>query len=81
MGEMRGRRGVVVTFASTFDALEAERLCGRAGVPGRLIPTPSHLSAECGLAWRLPPDAASRSAFERAVVGAVVPAAFVEVLG
>lgn len=78
---MRGaaRRGpeprVVATFASTFDALEAERLCQAAGVPGRIIPLPATIAADCGLAWSMPVAPEVSAAFEAALAGRVVPAA------
>lgn len=66
----------VVSFASTHDAMRAELACMQAKVPGRIIPTPVQIHADCGLAWKMPLDA--RTAFERAVVGAVEPAGYYE---
>lgn len=63
----------VVSFTSTFDAMEAERLCQQAGVPGRIIPLPVEIAAECGLAWSMPPDDETRAAFLAAVEGHLVP--------
>ena len=61
-------RGVftVVTFKSTFDAIEAERLCKEHEVPGRIIPLPTQVSADCGLAWRMPPTPDARADDEEA---------------
>ncbi len=73
-----GRAWTVATFPSTFDALEAERLCGGAGVAGRLVPTPTWITAECGLAWRMPAAPGARERFERAVAGRVRVAAWFE---
>ncbi len=56
---------LVITFASTFDAMDAEEKCRESGVPGRLIPLPPDIRADCGLAWRMPPEAGE--AFDRAV--------------
>lgn len=45
---------LVVTFASTHDAMAAERSLLEQGVAGRIIPTPVAISSECGLAWKSP---------------------------
>ncbi|WP_058270625.1 DUF3343 domain-containing protein [Olsenella massiliensis] len=54
----------VAAFDSTHEALEAERICRERGVAGRLIPTPTAIRADCGLAWAMPPEA--RGDFEEA---------------
>ena len=41
----------VVTFASTADAMAMEAAAREHGIPGRIIPLPSQISAGCGLAW------------------------------
>ena len=46
----------VFAFSTTTAALQAERLLGEAGLPGRLIPLPPQISAGCGLAWAMPPE-------------------------
>ena len=73
---MKSEPCIVVTFASTFDALEVERRCRAASVPGRIIPTPPEIDATCGLAWRLPADDAARDVFDRVLDGAVHPAGY-----
>lgn len=47
---------LVVTFSTTTAAMEMERYCLANGVPGRLIPTPRQITADCGLAWSAPPE-------------------------
>ena len=47
-------KSLVVTFASTHDAMTAESALMARGVPGRIIPTPTVVTAECGLAWKSP---------------------------
>ncbi|MDR2586980.1 MAG: DUF3343 domain-containing protein [Coriobacteriales bacterium] len=44
----------VVVFASTSDAIAMESGCHAAGVAGRLIPVPTEIAADCGLAWCSP---------------------------
>ena len=48
---------LVVTFSTTTAAMEMERYCLANGIPGRLIPTPRQITADCGLAWSAPPEA------------------------
>ncbi|MDY5612994.1 DUF3343 domain-containing protein [Dysosmobacter sp.] len=56
----------VVTFRTTAAAMEMERTCKAAGVPGRLIPVPRTITAGCGMCWAAPPSA--REAVEELVV-------------
>nr|WP_283171769.1 DUF3343 domain-containing protein [Curtanaerobium respiraculi] len=55
---------VVVTFASTADAIAMESDAQAYGLPGRIVPVPSEIDAGCGLAWCC--DAADR---EKLVAG------------
>ena len=47
----------VVAFRTTTDALAMEAYCGAHGVPGRLIPLPTIISAGCGMCWSAPAEA------------------------
>lgn len=49
---------LVITFPTTSAAMAMEKLCKEQGLPGRLIPTPRELTADCGMAWCAPPEAA-----------------------
>ena len=64
---------LVVSFRTAAAAMEMERCCLAAGLPGRLIPTPRQITADCGLAWSAPPvaEAALRQA---AAAGRIEPA-------
>lgn len=42
---------LVITFYTTTDAMAAEQLCRERGLPGRMIPVPGSITADCGLAW------------------------------
>ena len=44
----------VVAFHTTTDALAMETYCAERGVPGRLIPLPTIISAGCGMCWSAP---------------------------
>ncbi len=48
----RKRPFAVIAFASTEQALAAEAMFTQSGLPGRMIPIPSQISAGCGLAWK-----------------------------
>ena len=55
---------VVFTFDTTTDSLAFEKICREAGLPERLAPLPSTISAGCGYAWVAP--IASRQDIESA---------------
>ena len=52
----RKRPFAVIAFASTEQALAAEAMFTQSGLPGRMIPIPSQISAGCGLAWKAEPE-------------------------
>ena len=43
---------LVVSFYTTSAAMETEKRCRANGLPGKLIPVPRHITADCGYAWR-----------------------------
>lgn len=60
-----GERCLVVTFASTHDAISAEKALDACGVEGRIIPTPVAVTSDCGLSWKSP--LAEKDALEEAL--------------
>lgn len=44
-------RKLILTFHTTTAAIAMESLCQRRGIPGRLIPVPREITANCGMAW------------------------------
>ncbi len=42
----------VALLYSTSIAIRAEKICKKAGLKVKLIPTPRHLSSDCGIALR-----------------------------
>ena len=48
---------VIFTFHTTAAAMATEKLCAERGLPGRLIPAPRSITADCGIAWAAPPAA------------------------
>ena len=51
---------LVITFHTTAAAMAMEKLCKVEHIPGRLIPVPRELTADCGMAWCAPVEAAAR---------------------
>jgi len=66
----------VILVHTTSHAIQAEKVLMRAGLEVKLIPTPRHLSSDCGSALRIPLD--RREACEEALRRAGVPLARVE---
>ncbi|MCY3023168.1 MAG: DUF3343 domain-containing protein [Planctomycetota bacterium] len=60
----------VVLFHTTSAAMRAEKTLLRAGLTVKLVPTPRHLSSDCGIALRFdwPAAAAARKLLEEANV-------------
>ena len=48
---IRKQQRVVFTFHTTTDAMAMESLCITRQLPGRMIPGPGAITADCGLAW------------------------------
>ena len=46
---------LVVAFYTTTAAMAMEQACREAGLPGRMIPVPAEITADCGLAWYVDP--------------------------
>ncbi len=50
----------VITFDTTAAAMAMEKLCLARGLPGRLIPVPRAITANCGVAWSAPSEEQER---------------------
>ncbi|MBR4195008.1 MAG: DUF3343 domain-containing protein [Oscillospiraceae bacterium] len=75
----QARLTLILSFHTTAAAMETERVCAAAGIPGRLLPAPRQLTADCGIAWAS--DPADRPRLEAlASEGAIEPATFDELL-
>ncbi len=48
---------LVITFHTTTAAMAMEAACMEAKLPGRLIPVPREITADCGMAWCAPLEA------------------------
>ena len=47
---------LVITFATTTQAMAVEKYCMDNGLPGRIIPVPREITAGCGLGWKAAPE-------------------------
>ena len=47
---------LIITFATTTQAMAMESFCTRENLPGRLIPVPREITAGCGLSWKARPE-------------------------
>ena len=56
---------LVITFATTTQAMAMEKFCQTQGLPGRLIPVRREITAGCGLSWKA--DPADKDALESAL--------------
>lgn len=56
---------LIITFHTTTDSMAFEKYCQTNGLPGRLIPVPTSITAGCGMAWMA--DPADRPALENAI--------------
>ncbi len=45
---------LLVTFHTTAGAMAMEKYCKAQEAPGRLIPVPRSITADCGLCWMAP---------------------------
>ena len=51
---------LIITFATTTQAMAMEKFCILQGLPGRLIPVPREITAGCGLSWKALPEEKDR---------------------
>ena len=47
---------LIITFATTTQAMAMEKFCTQQNLPGRLIPVPREITAGCGLSWKAQPE-------------------------
>ena len=58
---------LIITFATTTQAMAMEKFCAEQGLPGRLIPVPREITAGCGLSWKADPS--QKDQLEAALTG------------
>ena len=47
---------LIITFATTTQAMAMEKFCMENNLPGRIIPVPREITAGCGLSWKAKPE-------------------------
>ena len=52
---LKKKLSLILTFATTTQAMAVESYCHRQGLPGRLIPVPREITAGCGMSWKADP--------------------------
>lgn len=52
---LQKKKWLLLTFYTTAGVMVMERVCGENGLPGRIVPVPRSITADCGLAWRCEP--------------------------
>ena len=53
---LKKRPALIITFATTTQAMAMEKFCIQQNLPGRLIPVPREITAGCGLSWKAQPE-------------------------
>ena len=53
---LKKKPALIITFATTTQAMAMESFCTRENLPGRLIPVPREITAGCGLSWKAQPE-------------------------
>lgn len=53
---LQKRNWLLLTFFTTAGVMAMEQACHEAGLPGRIVPVPRSITADCGLAWRCEPS-------------------------
>ena len=52
----RKKPTLIITFATTTQAMAMEKICMEHNLPGRIIPVPREITAGCGLSWKAKPE-------------------------
>ena len=46
-------KSLIVTFFSSSEAIATEKICNKLGLGGRIITTPRHITADCGMSFTI----------------------------
>ena len=57
---LKKKPALIITFATTTQAMAMEKFCAQQNLPGRLIPVPREITAGCGLSWKAQPEEKDR---------------------
>ena len=47
------KKSLIVTYHSSTEAIATEKICNKAGIGGRIITTPRHITADCGMSFSI----------------------------
>ena len=47
------KRSLIVTYFTSTEAIATEKICNKAGIGGRIITTPRHITADCGMSFSI----------------------------
>ena len=47
------KRSIIVTYFSSTEAIATEKICNKEGIGGRIITTPRHITADCGMSFSI----------------------------
>ena len=47
------KKSLIVTYFTSSEAIATEMICNKAGIGGRIITTPRHITADCGMSFSI----------------------------
>lgn len=47
------KKSLIVTYFSSTEAIATEKICNKEGIGGRIITTPRHITADCGMSFSI----------------------------
>lgn len=47
------KRSLIVTYFTSSEAIATEKICNASGIGGRIITTPRHITADCGMSFSI----------------------------
>ena len=50
---LKKKKSLIVTYFTSTEAIATEKICNKAGIGGRIITTPRHITADCGMSFSI----------------------------
>ena len=47
------KKSLIVTYFTSSEAIATEKVCNTNGIGGRIITTPRHITADCGMSFSI----------------------------
>ena len=47
------KKSLIVTYFTSSEAIATEKVCNANGIGGRIITTPRHITADCGMSFSI----------------------------